>query len=494
MADDIYSEIVSLKGLTDVLAANQMARFCYTDTAYEDNEASGVTEYAFANEQNIPVKDESYVASSATFLSKGMRANVSSIPRMLFNHLLGRASYNLNKMVDFFSSFMAYYKRDLAQNCNLYSATTLYKIGDTCFFPVTRKISGVTVNTIEFFYRVGNDGVAGAAPIVSGVYNTTVWTLKTNTLSEISSDAMSSTPEANSTKLATSGALYTEKSERTTADTTLQNNINTEKTTREDADTTLQNNINTEKTSRESADNSLSSSISALQEVANFLNAHAITNNNGTATADLRWSVIDSLTTAGVYAVANESNTAKFTMFVFGSETAGSTACVQLAFMFTGDIIFRNKTDGVNWTAWKSILTGISFGSGWYTALGQAIDTTPTSGSTKGITSGAVYTALGNKSFIHAYDDTGSNERSIVDCEGSDVDLRTRENAHNADLVILGSDTEDDIGRIKPISGTFTLGSSRASEVCIQGDIYANNTGVHVYYNSAWHRITATTE
>lgn len=102
----IASDISALKDLSDDVVANKVSRFAYTEQAYTDNNADGVTVYDVNADQNIPVGTASVMKVNQTVIEKGWRARASSITRMLMNHFLGRISYNLNKINDWFNSFL----------------------------------------------------------------------------------------------------------------------------------------------------------------------------------------------------------------------------------------------------------------------------------------------------------------------------------------------------------------------------------------------------
>ena len=105
----LNEDLTGIKAIEDKLTANKVANFAYTDHAYENplTEADGVEYYNVDNEQNIPVPDPSVMDVNETVLTKGLRSQASSIPRMLMNHFLGRTSYNLNKLNDNMSSLLA---------------------------------------------------------------------------------------------------------------------------------------------------------------------------------------------------------------------------------------------------------------------------------------------------------------------------------------------------------------------------------------------------
>lgn len=103
----LNEDLSAIKAVEDTIIANKVARFAYTDEAYNQNDADGVTEYNVNNAQNIPTADPSVLKVNNTVLSKGYRAQASSITRMLMNHFLGRLSYNVNKVNDGFSNLVA---------------------------------------------------------------------------------------------------------------------------------------------------------------------------------------------------------------------------------------------------------------------------------------------------------------------------------------------------------------------------------------------------
>ncbi len=105
----LNEDLTGIKAVEDKLTSNKVAKFAYTDHAYNNplTEADGVTVYNVNNEQNIPVADATILNVNETILSKGWRSQASSITRMLMNHFLGRISYNLNKVNDNVSSMLA---------------------------------------------------------------------------------------------------------------------------------------------------------------------------------------------------------------------------------------------------------------------------------------------------------------------------------------------------------------------------------------------------
>ena len=103
----LNEDLSAIKEVEDKIIANKVARFAYTDEAYTTNDANGVAEYNVNNAQNIPTADASVLKVNETVLSKGYRAQASSITRMLVNHFFGRMSYILNKVNDNVSNLIA---------------------------------------------------------------------------------------------------------------------------------------------------------------------------------------------------------------------------------------------------------------------------------------------------------------------------------------------------------------------------------------------------
>ena len=103
----LNEDLSAIKEVEDKIVTNKVARFAYTDEAYMTNDANGVAEYNVNKAQNIPTADASVLKVNETVLSKGYRAQASSVTRMLVNHFFGRVSYNLNKVNDIVSNLIA---------------------------------------------------------------------------------------------------------------------------------------------------------------------------------------------------------------------------------------------------------------------------------------------------------------------------------------------------------------------------------------------------
>lgn len=104
----LNEDLTAIKAVEDKLTANQVAKFAYTQHAYDNplTEADGVTAFNPENPQNIPLGRADILKVNPSVLQYGWRAQASAITRMLMNHFLGRVSYNLNKLNDNMSSLL----------------------------------------------------------------------------------------------------------------------------------------------------------------------------------------------------------------------------------------------------------------------------------------------------------------------------------------------------------------------------------------------------
>ena len=96
----LLEELNKNKVIEDAVQPNKMSKFAYTEKAYNDNDAAGVDSFNFEAEQNIPSDKISVLQTNETVILKGFTAQASVVPRVLFDHFFGRASYNLNKVHD----------------------------------------------------------------------------------------------------------------------------------------------------------------------------------------------------------------------------------------------------------------------------------------------------------------------------------------------------------------------------------------------------------
>lgn len=136
--------MTALKDKVDGLIANRVAKFAYTQRAYNSNLVNGVDTYNFNNDQNIPSGTASVLKVNETVLTKGYRTQASAITRMLMNHFLGRTSYNLNKTVDFLKDFM------LAVEDNMGVASGFATLDANAHLPLAQLTPNVVIDCGEW--------------------------------------------------------------------------------------------------------------------------------------------------------------------------------------------------------------------------------------------------------------------------------------------------------------------------------------------------------
>ncbi len=171
MATDVNKNVSNIKEAQDKLvdSRGKLSRFSYTEEAYASNEAFGVSSYSYTQEQNVPLATTEALETNAATINKGFREQASSISRQLMNHFLGRTSYNLNKINDYFNSLIVQFLRHLSQDGNAYSATAVYVPDDICF------ILDASHNKRTFRY-VGTVAGSGHAPLKdNGEIDTAYW-------------------------------------------------------------------------------------------------------------------------------------------------------------------------------------------------------------------------------------------------------------------------------------------------------------------------------
>jgi hypothetical protein len=131
------NDVQLIQNIIARLDANPVARLSYTQDAFDDNIIEGVDVFDVNAEQNIPKADKTDYNQAIT--NKGVRAQGASIPRMGWNHYVGRPSFNLNKLVQKFLGFLGLYRASLSHNAAEYDSSAAYKTGDVCY----------TIETVE---------------------------------------------------------------------------------------------------------------------------------------------------------------------------------------------------------------------------------------------------------------------------------------------------------------------------------------------------------
>jgi hypothetical protein len=126
-----HDDLQLIESIIDGLDKNPVARFSYTQEAFDSDDADGVDVFDMSAAQNIP--KATHTDYNSVVLEKGVRAQGASIPRMGWNHYVGRLSYNLNKLVQKFLAFCGVYRTSLAHNANEYDSAAKYRHGDICY-------------------------------------------------------------------------------------------------------------------------------------------------------------------------------------------------------------------------------------------------------------------------------------------------------------------------------------------------------------------------
>lgn len=156
------SDLQLLQNVMNGLNSNPVARLSYTQTAFDSDQADGVDIFDRNADQNIPRAGKTDYNQS--ILDKGVRSQGSSIPRMGWNHYVGRLSYNVNKLVQKLFQFFGMYRATLAHNANEYDVSAYYKTGDICYTVET--VDGVKVYTWHQRISAGPETIINIPPSV----------------------------------------------------------------------------------------------------------------------------------------------------------------------------------------------------------------------------------------------------------------------------------------------------------------------------------------
>lgn len=118
--------------------SGKVARFAYTQQAFDTDTVAGTESYNYNQEQNIPLADSEILQISDTILSKGLRSQASSFTRMGVNHFFGRCSYNINKLASHLKTLFETLISFMREGDNAWSPTAIYKEGDVVYFMSTQ--------------------------------------------------------------------------------------------------------------------------------------------------------------------------------------------------------------------------------------------------------------------------------------------------------------------------------------------------------------------
>jgi hypothetical protein len=152
------SDLQLIEGVVSRLDAAKPANFAYTEDAFENDEIEGVENFDIDAGQNIPLHTRTEYADF--LLSQGARAQGASIPRMAWNHFIGRFSYNLRKLTRKVLEFAGIFSSALAHNACEYDGAARYRNGDTCYAIET--IGGL--KTYTWYNRV-----SASPPVIQNV-------------------------------------------------------------------------------------------------------------------------------------------------------------------------------------------------------------------------------------------------------------------------------------------------------------------------------------
>jgi len=151
------NDVHQIQNIVEALDRNPVARFAYSQRAFDENDIDGVESFSQSAEQTIP--KAANVEYNQTILDKGIRTQGASTPRSVWNHYLGRLSYNLNKLIQKICVFFNVYRSSLAHNANEYDAGALYKKGDCCYVVETvedKKVYSLYTRTSNSPETIGN--------------------------------------------------------------------------------------------------------------------------------------------------------------------------------------------------------------------------------------------------------------------------------------------------------------------------------------------------
>jgi hypothetical protein len=156
------ADLQLLESVIARLEQNPVERFSYKKQAFDEDIIEGTEVYDMSSPQNIPANG--LTDYDELLLDRGVRLQGASIPRMGWNHFLGRISYNLNKFVQKFSMFFGVYRAALAHNAAEYDPSAKYAHGDICY--IVEAVDGVDV--YAWYRRVSQspETISGIPPAV----------------------------------------------------------------------------------------------------------------------------------------------------------------------------------------------------------------------------------------------------------------------------------------------------------------------------------------
>jgi len=157
----LQAELQQIKTIVDGLKSNPVARFAYTQAAFNNDDVDGVDNFSNSAEQNIP--NASKTDFNPTILNKGIRGQCASLTRAALNHYFGRMSYNLNKLVQKTSALINFLSSALGKGGFRYDDQAIYSTGDICY--------SVNNNDVITWYKRNGTYSSGPVPLTSLYWN-----------------------------------------------------------------------------------------------------------------------------------------------------------------------------------------------------------------------------------------------------------------------------------------------------------------------------------
>jgi len=157
------NDLQLIQNIINSLNENPVARFSYRQEAFDEDIIDGVDAFDRNAKQNIPKAN--YTDYNPTVLDYGVRTQGASIPRMGWNHYIGRGSFNLNKLIQKMLAFIGISRASMAHNAFEYDSAAKYRTGDVCY-------AVKTVNNIKiyaWYYRasLSPETIQGISPAAS---------------------------------------------------------------------------------------------------------------------------------------------------------------------------------------------------------------------------------------------------------------------------------------------------------------------------------------
>ena len=194
-----YSDLKEIGDVIENLDQNKIARLAYTETAFDNDDADGVDAFDRNKEQNIP--SIASVDYNPSVYQYGIRTQGASMTRQVWNHYIGRASYNINKIVQKVKGIVNILVALIKHNGFRFDSAIVYEEGDACFdlsegmitwYERNDVFSSVPVPLTNTYWDVLTD-TAALAVILANISNSLTDTSTTKALSAAQGKALQDT-------------------------------------------------------------------------------------------------------------------------------------------------------------------------------------------------------------------------------------------------------------------------------------------------------------